>query len=178
MCETYSKFQFQVTNKVSTTFEPLNPSLGLKLNIKNTTGSSRNPPKYIIIPRPSETPPLFRSRVHISDEIEASLEQDEYFEYALSNIFGIIDNVLTTKYTYRINVDYKMVDEILGWKQAHIFIELYNVKFDITLVLWKTVGDKVEKFFKELTTSSKNIWPANKVEQLIDLISIEFDSRD
>ncbi|MDF0593146.1 hypothetical protein P0O24_06070 [Methanotrichaceae archaeon M04Ac] len=178
MCETYNPFQVQVDNKVLSNFEPLTPASCLNLSIKNTTGSRLNLAEYVI-PQPIfEISSLVKSRIYMSDEIEEFLKQDKYFDYIMNNIFDMIDNILATKYPYRIYINYKTIDEIIGWKQVHILVELYNVEFDTVLVLWETVSNEIEKFFKRLMISSKDIWPTNKAEQLFDLINLEFNSSD
>ena len=178
MCETYNPFQVQVDNKVLSNFEPLTPASCLKLSIKHTTGSRLNLAEYVI-PQPIfEISSLVKSRIYMSDEIEEFLKQDKYFDYIMNNIFDMIDNILATKYPYRIYINYKTIDEIIGWKQVHILVELYNVEFDTVLVLWETVSNEIEKFFKRLMISSKDIWPTNKAEQLFDLINLEFNSSD
>lgn len=175
MCEVYPHLY---GNKMTSDGVVPNQSLDLDLPSLSTINSSVEKHKYVTMPQSPEISRSFNSKLHLSGEIEETINNDGYFKYVVYNIFNLIEGALTSEFAYSVDAEYVTRDESFMWRQANILVTVYNTDFDTSLALWMEVGDKIEEFFKGLITSSKNIWPANKVEQLLDLISIEFESSD
>ncbi len=134
--------------------------------------------RYFVVLEPPGISDAFESRLQMDREIRETLRDNIYFKYTLYSIFNLIDATLGVSSSYRVSVEYKVYDEILGWSRARIYVKLENADFDVALNAWEHIGEQVDSFFTALKKSSDNIWPKNMTSRLSDLITIEFDSSD
>jgi len=147
-------------------------SLGITINDLISKRSN-----YISMLKPPEISGSFNEKLHISSDIKETQEVNIHFNYILNSILNILDRSLNEiKNAYHVNVSYKIYNDIPEWKRALIYVCLEDADFDATVEIWKQVGNKVEDFFNTLKKKPGNIWASNTVDQLSDLISIEFDS--
>jgi hypothetical protein len=114
----------------------------------------------------------FKSKLQISPEIDDLISDDIYFQYALYNIFNLLDKSLSNaKKPYQISV--VLDDEgIPKWKHANIIVKIVESDYDRIFKLWNEVASEVGDYLTSLKGRT-NI-PRTVAEELYNFINVIF----
>ncbi len=141
-------------------------SSGLPRNLERNTRGPMNPPNL------SDS---MKTKLKISPEVSRLAKEMDQLEYVLFNVFYIIERCLCSLCRdYCTEVKYTTDRENSNWTRVKIHTKLYNVDFNTALCAWEQVCNEVERFIN----LSRRELGTQEVDQINDLISIEFDSGD
>lgn len=129
-------------------------------------------PNYISMLSLPEISGSFKSKLQISSEINDLISADIYFEYALCNIFSLLEKSLSSaKKPYQISV---LLDDedIPKWKHANIIVRIVESDYDSIFKLWNDVGSEVGEYLASL--KGKATIPRTIAEGLYNFINIIF----
>lgn len=114
-------------------------------------------------------------KLKIFPEIANLVKEDEQLNYVLFNIFNIIGAQLDmVGKEYNTSARYYVDNENPNWFRIRICTIVTNIDFESLLNIWEQVSSKVENFINSL----REEFDCVDIDQLNDLIGIEFDSGD
>ncbi len=100
---------------------------------------------------PPEISSRFKAKLRTSSEIEELLTKDRPFNFVLSNIFNIIDNLFENiGFHYRVDTNLRDKGNVYGWERVDVIIEFPDEHYDDIDGNWRKVSAKISEFYKSL----------------------------
>ncbi|MDD1762765.1 MAG: hypothetical protein LUQ59_11100 [Methanothrix sp.] len=133
--------------------------------------------KYVDMLKPPVISESFGARLHFDSEIKERFGEDRQINYALGNIYTIINESLKdTGFSYSVNIRLRDKGNIRGWERIDLVIKFPDEHYEEITRYWKAISAKVNEFYKSL--QSNLAFSEERVSQIRESVYIVVQSED
>jgi len=143
----------------------------------STSNLIQDDAKYVDMLKPPAISESFEAKLHFDSEIKERFGEDRQINYALNNIYNIIDNSLKDPgFSYSINIRLRDKGNRRGWERIDLVIKFPDEHYEEITRYWKAISANVSEFYN--TLQSNPAFSEEHVSQIRESVYIVVRSED